>query len=564
MIILGIHDGHNASAAILIDGKIVGAVQEERFTRIKNHYIFPGRSIEWLLESNNLGPDDVTTTVYCNHHMAKSTDRESLKAGYYHSEDRITKAKMAIYWNTPLGPIYRRRRRSERLRALDDLGFKKDRVLFEEHHYLHACAAYYSSGWFNEKVLVLTVDGQGDGLCGTVNIGEQGQIERIAEIPQGDSFGNMYGMVTHIMGMVPLEHEYKVMGLAPYASVGTSERGEKLFDGLFEVEKGSMVWRRRNLPPALYGYKSYRRLLENARFDVIAAGAQSLVEKIMVQWVTNCIEHTGVPRVVLSGGVGMNVKASKLLMEIPQLESIFVMPSCGDESNPIGACYSQYMKEGGNLSDITPLTDLYLGPEYSPDRLFEIIDESRYDVMSTNNAHSEAGNLIAEGEVVAVCSGRTEFGARALGNRSIVADPSQTENVRIINDMIKKRDFWMPFAPSILDKNEGDYVVNPKGISAAYMIMAFDTTERRNEIIAAVHNYDLTTRPQVIYEDWNPAYYGLIETFKKRSGIGAVLNTSFNLHGYPIVNSPEDALFVMDNSGLKHLLLDTHIISKIA
>lgn len=562
MIILGVHDAHNASAALLIDGKIVGAVQEERFTRVKNHHVFPLKSVEWLLSSNDIDPSDVAKAVLCGYHSARLGGRDSLKKGYSQSENLSAKLKMSFYYNTPLGSVYRRMRKSERMTSLVNLGFRREQIAFEEHHHLHACAAYYSNGEYDEQVLVLTVDGQGDGLCGTVNVAEQSQIERIAEIPQSDSFGNMYGMITYIMGMTPLEHEYKVMGLAPYASKYTTELGKELFDGLFEIDSGSIVWKRRKLPPALQGYRSYRRLLENVRFDTIAAGAQWLVENIMGRWVANCIQYTGLSNVVLSGGVGMNVKANKKIMEIPTLDSLFVMPSGGDESNPIGACYAQFVKEGGDISELKPLEDLYLGPEYSPEKLLHGIDENIYEIESTANACSEVGKMMAEGEIVAVCRGMTEFGARALGNRSILADPSNLENVRTINDMIKKRDFWMPFAPSILDQNESDYIVNPKRITAPYMIITFDTTDRRDELVAALHPYDMTTRPQVVYEDWNPHYYSIIQEFKKKTDIGGVLNTSFNLHGYPIVNSPEDAMHVFENSGLKHLLLDGHIVSK--
>ena len=188
MIILGVHDAHNASAALLIDGKIVGAVQEERFTRVKNHHIFPTKSIEWLLSSNDIDPSDVTKAVLCGYHSAKSGGRDSLKKAYSQSESLSAKLKMAIYYNTPLGSVYRGMRKSERIASLAKLGFRKEQVTFEEHHHLHACAAYYSNGNFDERALVLTVDGQGDGLCGTVNIAEQNQIERIAEISQSDSF----------------------------------------------------------------------------------------------------------------------------------------------------------------------------------------------------------------------------------------------------------------------------------------------------------------------------------------------------------------------------------------
>ena len=562
MIILGIHDGHNSSAALLIDGSIAGAVQEERFTRLKNHYCFPTESINWLLMSNSIQPDEVTRVVLCNYHTAKGSDRESLKAAYRRSQSLSTKIKMAVYRKTLAGTFYRRRRKGQRIQSLLELRFRRSQIVFGEHHLMHANAAYFGNGQFNEKVLVLTVDGQGDNLCGTVNIGENGTITRIVEIPQSESFGNMYGMITYIMGMVPLEHEYKVMGLAPYASEATFERGKALFSGLFEVPEGSLVWKRRKLPPALSGYQSYRKFLEAFRFDVIAAGVQWLVEEIMTRWVQNCIEHTGIRNIALSGGVGMNVKANMRIAAIPEVESFFIMPSAGDESNPIGACYGQFVLEGGALSDVQPLAGLYLGPTYSPDKVMENLDESKYTVTPANDPYRDVGKMIADGEIVALCDGPTEFGARALGNRTIVADPSKQENVRTINDMIKRRDFWMPFAPSIMSEHEEEFIVNPKKIPAPYMILTFNSTDRRMEIVAALHRYDMTTRPQIVYKDWNPNYHRLISTFEQQSGIGAVLNTSFNLHGLPIVNNTEDAMLVMENSGLKHLLVEGHILSK--
>jgi carbamoyltransferase len=156
-----------------------------------------------------------------------------------------------------------------------------------------------------------------------------------------------------------------------------------------------------------------------------------------------------------------------------------------------------------------------------------------------------------------------EFGARALGNRSVLADPSDLKNVEEINNMIKKRDFWMPFAPAILDTDENKYIINEKGIKAPYMILSFDTVkENSDEIVGAIHRADRTARPQIVYRDWNPEYYDIISNFKKNRGIGAVLNTSFNLHGYPIVHGSEDALWVLENSGLKYLALGDYLVSK--
>lgn len=178
------------------------------------------------------------------------------------------------------------------------------------------------------------------------------------------------------------------------------------------------------------------------------------------------------------------------------------------------------------------------------------------------NPEERVAELIASGKVVARAFGRAEFGARALGNRSIIADPTVPEVIRIINEMIKSRDFWMPFAPVILDERADDYLVNPKKIPAPWMIMSYDTTEKQNEMLAAIHPYDRTARPQVITRSWNESYYDILKYFQERTGRGVLMNTSFNLHGFPIVNTAEDAIYVMKNSGLDILDLGPVILFK--
>jgi carbamoyltransferase len=261
----------------------------------------------------------------------------------------------------------------------------------------------------------------------------------------------------------------------------------------------------------------------------------------------------------------MNVKLNKIIMELPEVTDLFVYPSCGDETNAMGAAYNVYAQLA-DYQSMSPLRDFYTGPEYSDAQIREAIDNYRFDrpvsVQETDDIEGDVAQLLARGEVVARFKGREEFGARAMGNRSILADPSRPEVVKLINDAIKSRDFWMPFAPSLLDRREQDYAVNQKNIAAPYMIMAFDSTDRANEFRAACHPYDLTIRPQVVYRDWNPSYYDLLEKFERLTGRGIVLNTSFNLHGYPIVSRPEDALHVLDQSGLAWLAIGNFLLHK--
>ena len=261
----------------------------------------------------------------------------------------------------------------------------------------------------------------------------------------------------------------------------------------------------------------------------------------------------------------MNVKANQRIMELPEVDDVFIFPSCGDESNAIGCAYLKYAEgklRKGKEIDLSPLEDLYFGPEFTDTEIERVLGRYSYCYRKYSNIEQAVAELLAAGQIVARFKGRMEFGARALGNRSILANPSYPQVIRIINEMVKNRDFWMPFAPSILDTRAKDYVKYNKSIHAPYMMIAVDSIDERNEIIAASHPYDHTIRPQIVYEKWNPDYYHLIKSFEGLTGIGAVLNTSFNLHGYPIVCSPEDALEVFRNSGLNYMALGNFLVEK--
>jgi len=259
-----------------------------------------------------------------------------------------------------------------------------------------------------------------------------------------------------------------------------------------------------------------------------------------------------------------------LIMELPEIESLFIFPSCGDESNSTGAAYQIYAEEKlkkGEPIDINPLENIYFGPEFK-DKEIEIVLKNNdnnngvYKYEKKDDIEKEVAHLLNKEEIVARFKGKMEFGARALGNRSILADPINIEVVKTINDIIKNRDFWMPFAPSILKERTDEYLVNHKQIDSPYMIICFDSTEKVKELKAACHPYDNTIRPQVVYKDWNPDYYRLIKEFEKLTGRGAILNTSFNLHGHPIVCSPKDALEVFKKSGLEYMAMGNFLVRK--
>jgi carbamoyltransferase len=381
------------------------------------------------------------------------------------------------------------------------------------------------------------------------------------------SIGNIYAMFTFLMGMTPLEHEYKLMGLAPYADTKGAEQVHRRLKALIRFDpKQPLGWENADGCSETYcSYRFFRNFLERNRFDWIAGGLQKFAEDVLTEWVTNCIRETGIGRVALSGGIFMNVKANKLIMEIPEVKELFIYPSCGDETNAMGAAYYVFAQKTGGTG-FRPLRDLYWGPKFCDSEVEEALRKFKFRspvcFRRIENIEQEIARRLAEGHIVARHAGREEFGARSLGNRSILANPQDPTIVREINEAIKARDFWMPFASSILCERMGDYIINPKMVPMPYMILTCDTTQRRSEIAAAIHPYDFTTRPQVVAHEWNPSYHRLIREFEKLTGIGGLLNTSFNLHGYPIASSPWDALDVLDRSGLRTLAIDNWLVEK--
>jgi carbamoyltransferase len=519
------------------------------------------------LRHGGISPADLDAVALNGYHMPYPKDRNAMLDEYRTTDSVATKLKRLAKY-TPLKKVHRLRRRHDRLSQVMELGVAADRIHFVEHHTAHAAAAFYGWGYHEEPVLVLTNDGAGDGLCATVSIGRGGKLERLKIVPQSESIGNIYAVMTFMMGMVPLEHEYKLMGMAPYAPESGREAVLKELRPLMQfAPNDGMVWRRtKGCPETYYIYNFLRRRLDLKRFDWVCAGLQAWTEEMLAQWVRNCIQATGIYKVALSGGVFMNVKANKIISELPEVETMFVFPSCGDETNAIGAAYWVEADHGTDGTHIPALRDLYWGPTYDDMQIEDALKHhngrGKWTYRRAPHIDATVAELLARGEVVARCTGRAEFGARALGNRSILADASNTRLIRVINDMIKSRDFWMPFAPAILEERAADYLINPKGIAAPYMIMSFDTTSRVEDLRASIHPYDQTARPQIVYEDWDPDFYQILKEFERLTGRGVILNTSFNLHGYPIVNSPEDALEVLEKSDLRHLALGNWLVEK--
>jgi carbamoyltransferase len=317
--------------------------------------------------------------------------------------------------------------------------------------------------------------------------------------------------------MKPDEHEYKVMGLAPYAASANVERTFALLKPL--------VWRSGlefdSLVPDQAYYYYVKEHLEGQRFDWVAGAVQLLTERLLGEWAAEAIRQTGIRNVVLSGGIFHNVKANMCIGLLPEVETLAICPSPGDESTAIGAAYWGYEQECLNRNipfEPQPIENLYLGPEYNQAEIEHSIERFRRQglvcsVEQFERIEGHIAELLVEGHVVARFDGRMEFGARALGNRSLLAHPTDPRVIDLLNHQIKNRDFWMPFAGTILSERQHDYVDNPKCLPAPYMVLAFDTTPRaQREMAAAMHSADHTMRPQILDEATNPGYYERVET----------------------------------------------------
>lgn len=591
MIIIGIYDDHNASAALSIDGEIVCAIQEERFTKRKNEKGFPKYCVEYIMNKYNLTNENIDIVAMSTISRDDLNNLNYPIDAVFDIDDYID--MMEDYWKPKLAgedypkdyakQIFEKKFNGEKsfytipdefynldpeeLQSkitevvVNDISnfmqINKEKIKFYDHHTCHAMYGYFANPNKKDKTIAITVDAYGDGKNQTVWKIENDKFELVTDSNQCE-IARLYRMVTLYLRMKPLEHEFKVMGLAPYAKEKYSKKVADIFDELLQFDGLKIV--HKNRPANLYEFLNEK--LKYHRFDNIAGGVQLYTEKILNELFFRIYKEIGFKNFVFSGGVAMNVKANKALGDLDFIDDIFVAGSSSDESQSIGACY--FANYENNLEN-KPLENLYLGTENSQEDVLAYIKnnnlEMKYKIKEAKN--NEIAQLLAEGEVVARVCGRMEFGSRALGNRSILANPSNPNIIQHINELIKGRDFWMPFAATVLDAYVDKYLVNPKGFESRYMAVAMDTKkEFLNDIKAGTHPYDETIRPQILTKEQNEEYYDLIEEFSKITGIGSLLNTSYNLHGLPVVNDIDDAIHVFVNSGLKHLILNHVLISK--
>ena len=584
MITLGVYVGHNATAALIVNGSVLAAASEERFTGYKNFTGYPHKAISYCLSVANIQDLDVIRVAIP--HIMASPKLLSTATGTHDLSSQLSFLNQSVsVLRNYLGSYQYRskylrhisdllysgaartfgRFTNERLRheIASNLGISPSKVCSYDHHMSHA-AAYFASPFNQERTLVMVLDGEGDNYSASVFTADKGRLKVIARSSRRASLGLFYACVTVFLGMKSKEHEYKVMGLAPYAKDEDVERIlPKLRGIIFPDPANPLVFRSRfNTWDTLHFLdEQFRR----TRFDHLAGAAQRLVEELVVDWVNAAISMTGIRTVVLAGGVFMNVKVNKLLMESSSVDRLWAMPSAADESSPVGAAYLASQQVGTH--DFAPIRNVYWGPEFSRVQVEEALAKTDafhlYSVTLHEDINAEVARLLSEGRIVARFRGRMEFGARALGNRSILAHPGNSEVIRVINEQVKNRDFWMPFAPSILTEWVNRYVAGTIKTPSPHMMIGFESTAlARTHLRAALHPYDLTMRPQMVTRGDAPDFHDLLTKFAGLTNIGGVLNTSFNIHGKPIVMSPHDALTAFANSGLEIMALENFLVVK--
>jgi carbamoyltransferase len=561
--VLGVWDGHDAGAALL-DGEsasIVCAVNEERLSRRKLEVGFPVRSIEACLKEGGISAADVSTVAVPTSDVAKTLTRvfPNLKERYYLSRRRKMFPgrfsgfqKSAKYTLTQWGsnPLSRSMSRWVLRRELASLGFDPSKLRLVDHHGAHAASAAYTSGW--DDALVVTLDGIGDGLSGSVWRFQDKRLNLVRNIPGRDSLGIFFEHVTNLLNMRELEDEGKVMALASYAYAPAN--GDNPLADLFQGEGLDMRCRKGSL--ALRSHLA--RHMSVVPSEQFAWMAQSLLEDKVVELVTAAVRSTGLAKLAYAGGVASNIKANLRLREVPEMEKIFVFPHMGDGGIALGAALwvaaEHYPRFFG-------LSDLQLGPRVGEKEIESSIESSGHHCLKPDDLEREVATRLNRGEVVLWFQGRMEYGPRALGARSILTRPDRREIRDRLNLRLKRRVWYQPFCPSILDEEAGHLLEDGDVRRDRYMTMAYRVRPEGRDPLAAVIGPDGTCRPQMVGPGTG-RYRRLIEEFQKLSGVGAVLNTSFNLHGEPIVATPKDALRTLEASGADALAIGDFLVTR--
>ena len=581
---------HDAAATLIKDGVVIAAAEEERFSRIKHDFEYPENAINFCLNLEGIEIEDVEYIVFFEKPFVKFERLLLCTMQTFPRSMKLFREAMVTWLGDKLWIKHLLQTK---------LNVDSSKIIFSEHHLSHAASSFYCSP-FNEAA-ILTVDGVGEWTTATLGIGRGTDIQLIKEIKFPNSLGLLYSAFTAFLGFEVNEGEYKVMGMAPfgdpkyvdqvYEVVNVDEEGgfeldmdyfsfhyssDKTFTKKFEKLFGKPRNPKAEFFTDASGYPSYfgdkpddydEIAKQNQYYADIAASIQVVTEQIMVKMANYAYKETGMKYLCMAGGVALNSVANRKILSQTPFEEIYIQPAAGDGGASTGAALYAYHGILGKPRNFV-MEHAYWGEEHSPAAVQEFLKENdiRYELIENEDKLLErVADSIQNGKVIGWHQGRFEYGPRALGNRSILADPRSKEMKDIVNVKIKFREPFRPFAPSILvDRAEEYFDLDnaEKHYPARFMLYVTNVLEDKRDILPAITHVDGTGRLQTVRKDTNPRYYKLIETFGDATGVPVLLNTSFNLKGEPVVNTPAEAFSSFSASGMDLLVLGNYVVTK--
>jgi carbamoyltransferase len=549
--------GRHESAAVVVEsGRVVAAAEEERFSRRKFDPDFPARAIDFCLRQAGITANDLSAVGY----GFDPRRRLFAKAAYAARRFPSSAALINSGWRLS-------RKMNGIERDLRERSGYSGQVFRFNHHLCHAASTFFASPF--DAAAILTLDGAGDWESAWWGKGAGTHIEASAKIDWPQSLGHVYSAFTEYLGFEPFADEYKVMGLAAYGE-------PRYLDAMSEIFRGTP--RGYHVDLSYFNFQSARpprysrRLVElfgapltNTDGDVpqhyrdVAASAQRQLERVVSHCARLVVEATGERRLCLAGGVAMNSLANGKLLDEDIVDELYVPPCASDAGVALGAAYLAHLKSVGTL-ERTELKTAALGPEYDDAQVLEAIRACGLNARAVDDPAGEAARLVAAGKIVGWFQCRMEFGQRALGSRSILADPRRAEMKDVVNARIKFREPFRPFAPSVLAERAPEYFDNARG--NYFMTRVCTVRADKRQVIPAVTHVDGTARVQLVERETLPLYWKLIKTFDELTGVPVVLNTSFNVRGQPIVNTPEEAVETFLSTALDALVCGNCLITR--
>lgn len=598
-IILGISAYyHDSAAAILIDGEIIAAAHEERFTRKKQDASFPVNAIRYVLEEAGVDPNDLAAIAFYDKPYLKF---ERLLETYH---ALVPQGLISFLSAMPVWIKEKLFMKSMLRDELSKLGITgKIPVLFPEHHLSHAASAFYPSPF--EDAAILTIDGVGEWATTTIGYGSKNKIEILREMSFPHSLGLLYSAFTYYTGFRINSGEYKLMGLAPYGDAGSAQVNDfisKIKEHLVDIrEDGSLILNMRyfkfatglrmcddKLWAKLFGVprRTEETNLEQSHMN-LALAIQHVTEEIVLKLAATAKTITGSSNLVLAGGVALNCVANGKILSAKLFNDIWIQPAAGDAGGALGAAQAAWYIWKGKEREIIPGKDsmkgAYLGPEFTGKEIIKVCRKynALYEfVDDIDDLTEEVAKLLSEGKVIGWFQGRMEYGPRALGNRSILGDPRNPEMQKKMNLKIKYREGFRPFAPAVLEEDIGKYFELDK--TSPYMLLVSPVKkERRNpppegyssmtllerlyhlrSDLPSITHIDYSARVQSVSQETNYRFWKLINSFKKITGVGMVVNTSFNVRGEPIVCTPDDAYRCFMRTEMDYLIMGNFMFAK--